>query len=123
MPLADATAVNFASPLFTVALAAIWLKETVSPRRWLGVAVGLLGVAVALRPPFLTGGPMPHGALLLPLGTALLYGVYQILTRRPAGWTTRAPPSCTPASPRRWSPRWRSPSCGSGRRGRSAGWG
>lgn len=85
VPLADATAVNFASPLFTVALAAIWLKETVSPRRWLGVAVGLLGVAVALRPPFLTGGPMPHGALLLPLGTALLYGVYQILTRRLAG--------------------------------------
>jgi len=81
VPLADATAVNFASPLFTVALAAFWLKEKVSPRRWLGVAVGLLGVAVALRPPFLTGGPLPHWAILLPLGTAALYGVYQILTR------------------------------------------
>lgn len=85
VPLADATAVNFASPLFTVALAALWLKEKVGARRWLGVAVGLVGVAVALRPPFLTGGPMPHAALLLPLGTALLYAVYQILTRLLAG--------------------------------------
>ncbi|WBV42273.1 DMT family transporter [Pseudoroseomonas cervicalis] len=82
VPLADATAVNFASPLLTVALAAVWLQERVGPRRWLGVAVGLLGVAVALRPPFLTGGPLPHWALLLPLGTAALYAVYQILTRK-----------------------------------------
>ncbi|MDJ0389401.1 DMT family transporter [Roseomonas sp. E05] len=82
VPLADATAVNFASPLFTVAMAAVWLQEKVSPRRWLGVAVGLLGVGVALRPPFLTGGPLPHWAIVLPLGTALLYGVYQILTRK-----------------------------------------
>ncbi|HWL80248.1 MAG TPA: DMT family transporter [Roseomonas sp.] len=82
VPLADATAVNFASPLFTVAMAAVWLQEKVSPRRWLGVAVGLLGVGVALRPPFLTGGPLPHWAIVLPIGTALLYGVYQILTRK-----------------------------------------
>lgn len=80
--LADATAVNFASPLLTVALAAWWLGETVSRRRWLGVGIGLLGVAVALRPPFLTGGPLPHWAILLPLGTAALYAVYQILTRK-----------------------------------------
>ncbi|MXP63434.1 DMT family transporter [Roseomonas sp. M0104] len=82
VPLADATAVNFASPLFTVAMAAVWLQEKVSPRRWLGVAVGLVGVGVALRPPFLTGGPVPHWAIVLPLGTAFLYGVYQILTRK-----------------------------------------
>lgn len=82
VPLADATAVNFASPLLTVAMAAVWLGEKVSPRRWLGVGLGLLGVLVALRPPFLTGGPVPHWAILLPLGTAVLYGIYQILTRR-----------------------------------------
>jgi drug/metabolite transporter (DMT)-like permease len=82
VPLADATAVNFASPLFTVALAAAWLGETVTWRRWLGIGIGLLGVVVALRPPFLTGGPMPHWAILLPLGTAAVYAVYQIMTRR-----------------------------------------
>ncbi|MCQ4162212.1 DMT family transporter [Roseomonas sp. GC11] len=82
VPLSDATAVNFASPLLTVALAALWLKEPVGARRWLGVGIGLAGVVVALRPPFLTGGPLPHWAILLPLGTAALYAVYQILTRR-----------------------------------------
>jgi len=82
IPLADATAIGFASPLFTVVLAAVVLREQVGWRRWLGVCVGLLGVLVALRPPFLTGGPVPHWATLLPLANAVLYAVYQILTRR-----------------------------------------
>ncbi|MDB5369016.1 MAG: putative rane protein [Roseomonas sp.] len=82
IPLADATAVGFASPLLTVLLAALWLKERVEWRRWLGVGVGLAGVLVALRPPFLTGGPAPHWAILLPLCNAMLYAVYQILTRK-----------------------------------------
>lgn len=82
LPLADATAVGFASPLLTVALAAWWLRERVSPRRWLGVCIGLVGVAVALRPPFLTGGPLPHWSILLPLGTAACFAVYQVMTRR-----------------------------------------
>lgn len=81
VPLADATAVMFAAPVFTVALAALWLGEKVSPRRWLGVVVGLLGVMVALRPPFLTGEPL-HWAMLLPLVTAAMNTVYQLLTRR-----------------------------------------
>src|SRR5690349_5915643 len=55
VPLADATAVIFAAPALTVAAAALWLGERVSPRRWLGVAVGLAGVVLAIRPPFLTG--------------------------------------------------------------------
>jgi drug/metabolite transporter (DMT)-like permease len=81
VPLADATAVSFAAPAMTVALAALWLGEPVSGRRWLGVGIGFLGVMVALRPPFLTGEPL-HWAMLLPLGTALANTVYQLLTRR-----------------------------------------
>lgn len=81
IPLVDATAVGFASPLITVALAALILREKVGPRRWLGVAIGFIGVMVALRPPFLTGTPL-HWAYLLPLGTATMFGFYQILTRR-----------------------------------------
>ena len=81
IPLADATAVGFASPLITVALAALVLREKVNPRRWCGVALGFVGVMVALRPPFLTGAPV-HWAYLLPLGTACMFAVYQILTRR-----------------------------------------
>lgn len=81
VPLADATAVVFAAPALTVAAAAFWLGERVSGRRWLGVAIGLAGVMVALRPPFLTGQPL-HWAMLLPLVTALANSVYQLLTRR-----------------------------------------
>ncbi|MDB5316210.1 MAG: EamA rane protein RarD [Rhodospirillales bacterium] len=82
IPLADATAVGFASPLLTVALAALLLRETVSWRRWTGVAIGLCGVIIVLRPTFITGGVAPHWATLLPLGTAILFAFYQILTRR-----------------------------------------
>ncbi len=81
-PLADATAVGFASPVLTVALAALWLGESVGWRRWTGVGIGFLGVTVALRPPALTGGAPPHWAMVLPLGTAALFAVYQILTRK-----------------------------------------
>jgi drug/metabolite transporter (DMT)-like permease len=83
VPLADATAVVFAAPALTVGLAALWLGERVSPRRWAGVAIGLLGVAVALRPPFLTGEPL-HWAMLLPLVTAVANSAYQLLTKRVA---------------------------------------
>ncbi len=82
IPLADASAVTFASPAITVALAAFWLGERVSARRWVGVGIGFLGVLVALRPPFLTGEAAPDPAIILPLGTAAVFAVYQILTRR-----------------------------------------
>ena len=82
VPLADATAVGFASPVLTVALAAVWLNEPVGWRRWAGVGIGLLGVTIALRPPALTGGAPPGWAMALPLGTAALFAVYQILTRK-----------------------------------------
>mgnify|MGYP001810706730 CR=1 FL=1 len=40
------------------------------------------GDFVLLRPPFLFAGEAVHWAMLLPLGTAALFAVYQILTRR-----------------------------------------
>jgi drug/metabolite transporter (DMT)-like permease len=50
LPLADATAISFASPLMTVALAAVILKERVRVYRWSAVAVGFVGVIVMLLP-------------------------------------------------------------------------
>lgn len=50
LPLADATAISFASPLITVALAAIILKERVRIYRWSAVAIGFAGVIVMLIP-------------------------------------------------------------------------
>lgn len=55
LPLADATAISFASPLFTVALAAIILKERVRIYRWSAVLVGFAGVIVMLIPHFDVG--------------------------------------------------------------------
>lgn len=50
LPLADATAISFASPLITVALAAIILRERVRIYRWTAVIVGFCGVLVMLMP-------------------------------------------------------------------------
>jgi drug/metabolite transporter (DMT)-like permease len=50
VPFATATALNFTAPLFATALAALVLRERVRPRRWIGVALGLTGVVVILRP-------------------------------------------------------------------------
>jgi drug/metabolite transporter (DMT)-like permease len=52
LPLADVTAISFASPLITVALAAVILKERVRIYRWSAVLVGFAGVIVMLVPQF-----------------------------------------------------------------------
>lgn len=52
LPLADATAISFASPLITVALAAVILKERVRIFRWTAVLIGFAGVIVMLIPHF-----------------------------------------------------------------------
>jgi drug/metabolite transporter (DMT)-like permease len=50
LPLAEVTAISFASPLVVVALAALMLKERVRFYRWSAVGVGFLGVLVMLAP-------------------------------------------------------------------------
>jgi drug/metabolite transporter (DMT)-like permease len=50
LPLVDATAISFAAPLITVALAALLLKERVRAYRWAAVAIGFVGVMVMLWP-------------------------------------------------------------------------
>jgi drug/metabolite transporter (DMT)-like permease len=50
LPIVDVTTITFASPLITVALSAIFLKERVRIYRWSAVAVGFVGVVVMLWP-------------------------------------------------------------------------
>ena len=50
LPIVDVTTISFASPLITVALAAIFLGERVRIYRWCAVAVGFVGVIVMLWP-------------------------------------------------------------------------
>lgn len=77
MPLADAVAVFFVAPLLITALSVPLLGETVGPRRWIAVGIGLAGVIVMLRP----GPDTFHWAALLPLASALCYALMHMLTR------------------------------------------
>lgn len=49
LPLIESNAISFTSPLFSVALAALVLKERVRIYRWSAVVVGLIGVLVFSR--------------------------------------------------------------------------
>ena len=67
LPLADATAISFSSPLMTVALAALILKERVGIYRWSAVAVGFIGVLIMLLPQL----DVSHVGPAVALGAAL----------------------------------------------------
>jgi drug/metabolite transporter (DMT)-like permease len=78
LPLADAVAISFVSPLLITAMSVVFLGETVGPRRWLAVGMGLLGVIIMVRP----GTSAFQLAALLPLASAFGYAFLQILTRK-----------------------------------------
>jgi drug/metabolite transporter (DMT)-like permease len=50
LPLTEATALQFTSPLFMTALSALLLSEKVGRHRWAAVFVGFLGVLIMARP-------------------------------------------------------------------------
>ena len=50
LPLATATAINMASPLFITALAAFFIGERIGAPRWLAVGVGFVGVLLIIQP-------------------------------------------------------------------------
>lgn len=56
-PLADATALSLATPLFVTLGAIIFLGETVGPRRWTALAIGAVGALIIIRPGFETINP------------------------------------------------------------------
>lgn len=64
LPLADATALGYAAPLFTVVLAAVLLREIVGRYRWMAVLAGFAGVVVMLSPHLEFSGGLDHGAVL-----------------------------------------------------------
>ena len=50
LPLSEAAALSFTTPLFATAGAALFLGEVVRARRWTAVAIGFIGVVIVLRP-------------------------------------------------------------------------
>ncbi len=77
LQVAEATAINFISPIFITALSIPLLGEKVGIRRWAAAAVGFLGVMLVVQP----GGSAFQVAALLPIGAALAWAVAAIATR------------------------------------------
>jgi len=77
LPLADAHALAATSPLMVIALGVLFLGEKAGLARWLAVAVGFGGVLLIIQPGLRT----LDWPVLLPLGGAVLWAIYQILTR------------------------------------------
>lgn len=80
MPLAQATAVFFLTPILTTVFAAVFLGERPGWATWLAVACGFAGVLVVVRP----GTDLPFAGVLLALAAATANAAYQTLTRAQA---------------------------------------
>jgi drug/metabolite transporter (DMT)-like permease len=77
LPLSDAVAIGYASPLITVVLAALVLKETVRAYRWSAVVIGFVGVIIMLLPHLngsVTAGGAGVGALFALFGACCSAG-------------------------------------------------
>ncbi len=85
MPLAEATAISFLSPLCTMLLAILLLGERVGVWRWSAAGLALVGALVLIRP----GSAAFQPAALIALLAAGLMGLEAIFIKRLAG---REPP-------------------------------
>jgi len=93
MPQADATAIQFSSPMITALLSWLFLRERMSGRAWVATVLAFAGVLVVLRPQAAHLGI----AALLPLAGAAGMSVLMMLNRMLSGlpvarmqWTVAA---------------------------------
>lgn len=85
MPLTDATAISFLSPLFAMVFAVLFLKEWVGLWRWGAAGIAFIGALVLTRPGTETFQP----AALIALGAAAFMGAELIFIKALSG---REPP-------------------------------
>lgn len=78
LPIANATAINLAAPLFLTVLAVLLLGERVDARRWLLIVMGFVGVLLVVQP---RADGFNSYALLCVLAT-LLHALRDLLTRK-----------------------------------------
>jgi len=81
LPLADATALGFAAPLFVVILAALMLSERVHVYRWSAVIAGFIGVLIIAGPEASLSRGALYGATFALTGAGLT-AVAMIFLRR-----------------------------------------
>jgi drug/metabolite transporter (DMT)-like permease len=78
LPLAEAIALFFVSPIMVTLLAGPMLGERVGLRQWFAVAIGFAGVLIILQP----GSALFEPAALLSLVSAATYALSMVLARK-----------------------------------------
>ncbi|WP_172296371.1 DMT family transporter [Pseudoruegeria sp. HB172150] len=81
IPLSDATAISFLSPVFAMLLAIPILGETVGRVRWGAAGIALVGMVILLRP----GPESFQPAAMLALAAAVAMGIEMIFIKRLSG--------------------------------------
>ncbi|HSG56576.1 MAG TPA: DMT family transporter, partial [Paracoccaceae bacterium] len=78
LPLADAVAIAFVMPFIMLVLGKCCLGEEVGPRRLIASIVGFIGTLLVVQPSFAQVG----WPALLPVGVALNFSVFMLVTRQ-----------------------------------------
>lgn len=78
IPLSDAAALMSTNPMLITLGAAIFLGEKLGVRRIGGIVAAMIGALIIIRP----GTDVFSAAALFPLGAAVCYSAYALLTRR-----------------------------------------
>lgn len=73
MPLAEAAAITFTSPIITAVLAAVFLREPAGKATWVAMLAAFSGVLIVLRPNFALLGWTAVLPLITALGMSLLF--------------------------------------------------
>lgn len=77
MPIADALAIAFVEPFIILFLGYLVFKDHIGPRRIIASAVGFGGALMVIQPSMAAFGTVA----LYPLGTAVTFAAYMIITR------------------------------------------
>ena len=80
LPLVEAATVSFVCPTMVVIFSALLLGEKPQRTHWIALAMGFVGVLIALRPGLAHAGIGAAAAL----GSAVFYALYLVLTRKVA---------------------------------------
>lgn len=87
LQLAETGAIQFSVPLLIAVFSSWWLGERLGTARWAAIVAGFIGVLLVIRP----GTQGFHPAILLSVVNAVLYAIFNMLTRRMAA--TESPQS------------------------------